>query len=159
MRTSSLFGKEGGNRSDTLLLWEKKKKTSGVFDSLGDVKPLVEGVSGAVYRRFKTQEAAKSFVEAYRLATEAVESNGPSEPTFYYAVAKGRGADGVIYESWAEASAQVIGTKGAVHQKFRHYADAEAFIRLYQEGNEYGEDYPPLAKSYTMREMEEINQS
>jgi len=44
----------------------------------------------------------------------------------WYAVLRGRVPD--IYETWAEAGAQVIYFGGAIHASFRSRAEAEAFM-------------------------------
>jgi hypothetical protein len=54
----------------------------------------------------------------------------PNEGQRFYAVARGRQPG--IYTSWAEASRQVLGFSGNVHQAFHDRALAELFIQNYE---------------------------
>jgi hypothetical protein len=100
---------------------------SGVFQSWGEAAPLVNGVGGAVYKRFNEFEAAMDFVHRYE-ATNAKLKDTPAEDVphsdFWYSVINPSQEVFGVYPSWSEAMPHVTGVKGATCKKYRSFEDA-----------------------------------
>jgi viroplasmin and RNaseH domain-containing protein len=100
---------------------------TGIFQSWGETVPLVNGVAGAVYKRFGNVDDVINFVQRYEAANfkikEAVTEETHSSD-FWYVVMNPRQDFYHIYPSWPEAMPHVTGVKGATCKKYRNYEDA-----------------------------------
>jgi hypothetical protein len=109
-----LLGEEGGGRT-------------GVFQSWGETAPLVNGVAGAVYKRFGDFESALDFLQRYEASNFKVKEAPTGEAmgsNYWYAVMNPGQDFYQVYPSWPEAMPHVTGVKGAMCKKYRSYDDA-----------------------------------
>ncbi|GLI66225.1 hypothetical protein VaNZ11_009964, partial [Volvox africanus] len=130
----------------------------GIFYKWEEAELAVRGFSGAVYKKFSTERAARRFIES-RTAPSA---NGGGEPGSaasangsgalpvtlkpqpspepigpFYAVARGHQSG--VFLSWAEAKAAVQGAAGVAYKRFNTRAEAEHFLAQHRQAP------PPLS--------------
>jgi hypothetical protein len=103
----------------------------GVFQSLAEAAPLVNGVSRAVYQRFKTVEAAVSFIQDYRDNSQGEKHSGSG---WWYGVFNSRtGESGVYGERSEECTREniwLMGRSPGIHLGLRR-----CFFDKPKEGN------------------------
>lgn len=111
----------------------------GVFRTWAECQQQVVGVSGAVFKRFRSEADAASYVgvastssgvvppvDALRATVPDAQPTSTKPPAWFYAVAHGRRAG--IFTTLADVHASVKGCDDAIHRKFRREADARAFL-------------------------------
>jgi viroplasmin and RNaseH domain-containing protein len=106
---------------------------SGIYQSWGEVAPLVIGVSGLLVKKFRDYWQAEALVENYKKQKEDMGAKLDGYPEWWYAMARGRNGLANVYPSWAEASVQVIGVSGSIVKKFREFEEGMNFINHFQE--------------------------
>jgi viroplasmin and RNaseH domain-containing protein len=109
-----------------------KHGASGVFSSWAEASNLVLGISGAVFKKFRDYDEAAEFVKTCRVPEpkNIIENKGegPTTDPVWYAVANGKHGVCNIFNSWEEASEFVLGTSGALVEKFNTRGAALAFL-------------------------------
>ncbi|GIL67397.1 hypothetical protein Vafri_20799 [Volvox africanus] len=124
----------------------------GIFYKWEEAELAVRGFSGAVYKKFSTERAARSFIESRTAQSahgggepgSAASANGsgalpaalkpqpPPEPIGpFYAVSRGHQSG--VFLSWAEAKAAVQGAAGVVYKRFNTRAEAEQFLAQHRQ--------------------------
>lgn len=93
----------------------KAGRKQGVYATWSEAEEQVKGYSGAVFKKFQTEQEAKAYVYG-----GSAEQSGKRK---YYAVA-GAG----VFEDWSLVSRMVQGVKGARYKGFKERSDAEAWL-------------------------------
>ena len=104
-----------------------KGGAQGIFTNLGEVSPLVLGVSNATYTRCDTREEAEEFIKAFNNAGGQVQVRGKKK--WYVVVNTATGYCG-LFNNWPEAAKHTVGVSCATSYGFTteeealHYYEA-----------------------------------
>jgi hypothetical protein len=97
---------------------------------MGEVGPLVVGVSKAIFQRFDSWEEAHKFVAATqalkKIRTESLPTGTPDSDV-WYAVTNSKTGYYAIFPSWPAAQIHVVNINGASVRKFRIYVYAQEY--------------------------------
>lgn len=92
----------------------RKGKNPGVYATWEECKEQVSGVAGAEFKKFKTEEDARKYVEGINI-----------QGKYVYAVKN----TNTIYKTWEECKEAVSGMSGMEYKKFRTESEALDWLR------------------------------
>lgn len=96
----------------------RKGRKPGVYATWEECKAQVIGVNGAEYRKFKSENEAKAYVEGVNI-----------QGKFVYAVKNTNS----IFKTWEECKEHVLGMSNAQYKKFRTEGEARDWLMGYEE--------------------------
>ncbi|RDW71360.1 hypothetical protein BP6252_07923 [Coleophoma cylindrospora] len=111
--------------------------TPGVYTNWEDCQEQITGFKGAQFKAYLDKTEAEMFVTGKSLPV--AQKTGDK----FYGVAVGRVPG--VYETWDEASEQVVGVKGPKYKKFATRKEAEDFVKA--GGNKVAAELTPTPKS------------
>ena len=107
-----------------------KGGVQGIFETLGEVAPLVGGVPNNSHVKCSNRAEAEAFIDDYN-RKQGLE-NAEKAMRRWYAVTNSATGEYGIYRTWAEASTLVVGVSCACCKKFRFFAEAEDYIERFK---------------------------
>ncbi|KAK0617003.1 ribonuclease H-like protein [Immersiella caudata] len=97
----------------------------GVYDTYNKCFAQVDKFPGAKHKSFFSLEDAEAFVAG----KDPIPADNDKKPPAFYAV--GIGHKPGVYMTWPDAQAAFAGKKNPKYKRFGTYADAEAYVRQY----------------------------
>ena len=102
----------------------------GIFNTLGEVTPLVVGVPNNAHMKCKTRQEAQEYIDDFNL-NQGLQSAERAIKRWYVVTNSATGECG-IYRTWAEASTLTTGVSCATCKKFRRLGDAEEYLAVFK---------------------------
>ena len=102
----------------------------GIFDSQGEVAPLVVGVPNNQHKRCDNREEAKAYIEEFNLA-KGLENAAAMKKRWYVVTNTATGSCN-IFRTFAEASTYTTGVKCATCMKFNTLQEAKEYATKFR---------------------------
>ena len=102
----------------------------GIFDSQGEVAPLVVGVPNNQHKRCKNREEAKAYIEEFNLA-KGLENAAAMKKRWYVVTNTATGSCN-IFRTFAEASTYTTGIRCATCMKFNTLQEAKEYATKFK---------------------------
>ena len=102
----------------------------GIFDSQGEVAPLVVGVPNNQHKRCKNREEAKAYIEEFNLA-KGLENAAAMRKRWYVVTNTATGSCN-IFRTFAEASTYTTGIRCATCMKFNTLQEAKEYATKFR---------------------------